>query len=208
MVRSRVKICGITRSQDARAAVEAGADAIGLVFYAGSSRCVEIDQAVEIVRGLPPFVARIALFVDASVQAIEQVLTHLPIDAIQFHGNESPAFCHQFGVPFIKAIRMRSAASLVQGLAQFSLASAFLLDSYRADQAGGTGASFDWSLFPQQAPAPCILAGGLHAGNVAQAIDATAAYAVDVSSGVESQPGIKSAELMREFVQQVIGLAQ
>lgn len=201
-MRTRVKICGITRSQDADFAAKNGADAIGLVFYPASPRAVTIAQARQIVADLPPFVSVVALFVDADAQQVQDCLTALPIDVLQFHGDESPAFCEQFGKPYLKAIRMREDADLTILAAKYSTASGLLLDSYQPGVPGGTGTTFDWSLI-SQIDKPIILAGGLNAENVAVAIQQVQPYAVDVSGGVESAKGIKDSKKISAFMREV-----
>jgi len=202
-LRTRVKICGITQKKDALTAIQYGADAIGLVFYAPSTRCVSISKAKEIVQGLPPFITVVALFVDASSSEIQEVLSNVAIDLIQFHGDETPEFCQQFNRPFIKAVRVKSETNLVQYANNFSSAKALLLDAYSEGMPGGTGQTFDWQLIPQNLPLPIILAGGLKSENVQQAIQMVKPFAVDVSGGVEISKGIKSPEKIAHFMQQM-----
>lgn len=202
-MRVRVKICGITRVQDALVAVEQGADAIGLVFYAPSSRCVNVAQATEIVKHIPAFVSVVALFVNAEVAYVNEVISKVKPDLLQFHGDETPEDCARYSVPFIKAIPVKADTNLVQCASTFSSAKALLLDTYAEDLAGGTGQVFDWNLIPKQLNKPVILAGGLNAGNVASAIAQVNPYAVDVSGGVEKSKGIKDAEKIAAFMQQV-----
>ncbi len=199
----RSKICGITRIEDALAAVEAGADAIGLVFYAKSPRAVSIEQAAAILRVLPPFVTTVGLFVDMPRDELRQLLERLPLDLLQFHGDESPADCEGYGRPYIKALRVRPGEDVSAIMAPYSGARGILLDTFVAGVPGGTGASFDWSLVPGDAGKPIILAGGLDAGNVAAAIRQVRPYAVDVSGGVEAGKGIKDAGRIRAFIQAV-----
>lgn len=200
MSRTLVKICGITRSTDALAACEAGADALGLVFYGPSPRCVTAEQAREIVAAVPPFVTIVALFVDATAATIQRILDCVPIDCIQFHGDETPAFCAQFQRPYVKALRMRPGADIRQLAGSFVGARGLLLDSWQPGVPGGTGQTFDWAAIPAGLARPLVLAGGLHAGNVAAAIATVQPAAVDVSGGVESAPGIKDADKMNRFV--------
>ncbi len=200
---TRIKICGITRSEDARAAAASGADAIGLVFYAKSPRHLTLPQAVQVVRALPPFVTRVGLFVNPSENEVHEALRATALDVLQFHGEEPPEFCAQFGRPFLKAIRVKVGVDLVQCAARYSGAQGLLLDAFVEGVHGGTGASFDWALIPQGLPLPVILSGGLHAGNVAEAIRQVRPYAVDVSSGVESARGIKDAEKIAAFINEV-----
>jgi phosphoribosylanthranilate isomerase len=202
-MRTRVKICGITRAEDAQTAARLGADAIGMVFYDASPRNISIEQAQALARSLPPFVCRVGLFVDADPQFVKEVMELVPLDMLQFHGNESATDCDKFRKPYIKAIRMESGLSVSERMNEFSGASAMLLDTYSTSVAGGSGESFDWSLVPQERPMPIILAGGLHAGNVAEAIRVAHPYAVDVSSGVERDKGIKDADKMSAFINEV-----
>lgn len=201
---TRVKICGITRVEDALAAVEHGCDAIGLVFYRHSPRCVEIERAAEIVAQLPPFVSAVGLFVDASAAEIGSVLNAVRLDMLQFHGDESPEMCERFGMPYLKAVRVKPETNLLQYAADFSRARGLLLDAYAAGVPGGTGLAFDWSLIPQGLSRPVILAGGLNADNVADAIRQVRPYAVDVSGGVEREKGIKDAARIAAFMRGVL----
>jgi phosphoribosylanthranilate isomerase len=201
-VRTRIKICGITRPGDARAAADAGADAIGLVFYPPSPRFLSVERAVEIRDALPPFVQTVALFVNADAAQVSQVLGRVKPAMLQFHGEETPDFCAQFGVPFVKACRVRPGLDPVAYLQPFSRATAWLVDSF-VPEYGGVGESFDWSLVPRSLARPLILSGGLHSANVAQAIRAVRPWGVDVSSGVESAKGVKDAAKMAAFVAEV-----
>lgn len=206
MQRTRVKICGLTSVEDALQAAELGADAIGLVFYPRSSRALTAQKAGSIRKALPVFVNVVGLFVNPTEADVELVLKHVHLDCLQFHGDESPAFCASFGLPYMKAIRVRPELNLLSEISRFSNSSAILLDSYDKHVAGGTGTSFDWSIAQQcvaQSEAKIVLAGGLDASNVAGAIHQVKPYAVDVSSGVESAPGKKSPERMREFIDEV-----
>lgn len=200
---TRIKICGITRAEDAHAVAASGADAIGLVFYAKSPRHVSAEQAAQLVAVLPPFVTTVGLFVDADAAFVREVLRVVPLDVLQFHGDETPEYCTQFGRPYLKAIRVKAGVDLLQCAAQFSTAQALLLDAYVAGVPGGTGATFDWGLIPRQLPLPVILSGGLDAENVAEAIERVRPYAVDVSSGVEAAKGIKDAAKVAAFVKEV-----
>ncbi|UJJ31925.1 phosphoribosylanthranilate isomerase [Halopseudomonas maritima] len=200
---TRIKICGITREQDALAAAAAGADAIGLVFYAPSPRAVDARQAARIVAALPPFVTTVGLFVDAEPDAVRAVLAEVPLDVLQFHGEESDDYCRQFGRPYLKAVRVRSADQLQDVAAQWPGASGILLDSYKPGVPGGTGEVFDWRLVPRERDWNLVLAGGLTAANVRQAIDEMQPWAVDVSGGVEAAKGIKDLEKINAFVQEV-----
>ena len=201
----KIKICGLTRPQDAQAAAELGADAVGLVFYAKSKRCVDAAQAAEIVAALPPQVVKVALFVNESAEQIRRILGAVPIDIVQFHGDEAPEFCHQFGKPYWKAVRVRSAQDIAVAAGRYADAAALLLDAHIEGQYGGTGQVFDWRLLPETMPLPWILSGGLNPGNVAAAVRQTGAAWVDVSSGVEQAPGIKSRDLMADFIRQARG---
>lgn len=202
-MRVRVKICGITRLEDALDAVAQGADAIGLVFYEGSPRNVTISQAAEIVNQIPAFVSTVGLFVNAESSFIREVISKVKLDLLQFHGDETASECAAFSHPFIKAIRVKSDTNLVQYAADFSAAKALLLDSYAEGVAGGTGQVFDWNLIPKELAKPVILAGGLTADNVARAISLVKPYAVDVSGGVEASKGIKDVAKIAAFMQQV-----
>jgi phosphoribosylanthranilate isomerase len=198
--RTRIKICGITQVDSALAAADAGADAIGLVFYANSSRAVSAAQAAAICAALPPFVSTIGLFVDASADEINAVLDAVPLSALQFHGAEAPDFCARFARPYLKALRMRADLDLFAAAEQFAGASALLLDTYRAGVAGGTGEVFDWQRVPRELAPRIVLAGGLNPDNVAQAVAQVRPYAVDVSGGVESAPGVKDITRIHSFV--------
>ena len=195
----RIKICGITRPEDALAAAEAGVDAVGLVFYAKSKRAVTAVQAREITAVLPPFVSAVALFVNEQPDVIRQILRQVPIDVIQFHGDEDDDFCRQFDRPYLKAVRVQSAADIQTACAKFPNARALLFDAYHPTEYGGTGQSFDWTLLRGNIGKPWILAGGLTAGNVAEAVKTSGAVAVDVSGGVESAAGVKDALKIKAF---------
>ncbi|MGD8514977.1 MAG: phosphoribosylanthranilate isomerase [Granulosicoccaceae bacterium] len=202
-MRTRIKICGITRPEDGLAAAMAGADAIGLVFYPKSPRAVTIEQARAICAVLPPFVTTVALFVDAEHFAVQDVLSAVPLDLLQFHGAETPAECGAFDRPFIKAVRMREDVDLAQTASDYAAGQGLLLDAWSSTGAGGTGEVFDWARVPRDLDSPIILAGGLHPANVAAAVRATRPYAVDVSSGVEVSKGIKNADKITAFIQAV-----
>jgi len=205
-MRTRVKICGITRGEDAQLAVDAGVDAIGLVFYEKSPRFVSAESAAEISRTTPAFVSRVALFKDADKAVITSVLQAVEIDLIQFHGSETPDFCQQFALPYIKAIGMKGTehdANFLRSSAEnYHSAKALLLDGHALGEAGGTGESFDWASIVT-VNKPIVLAGGLTPENVAQAIALVQPFAVDVSSGVESAPGMKDKEKVMAFMKQV-----
>jgi len=198
-----VKICGITRVEDALTAVAQGADAIGLVFYAPSPRAVSIEQAVAIAEQMPAFVSVVGLFVNAEEHYIKEVTSRVQLDLLQFHGDETPEQCAQYGLPFIKAVRVKSDTNLVQYAKDYSASRALLLDTYTEGVAGGTGHVFDWGLIPPDLNKPVVLAGGLTAENVAFAIKQVKPYAVDVSGGVEASKGIKDAAKIAAFMQQV-----
>ena len=200
MIHTRIKICGITRAGDAQAAVAHGADAIGLVFYRKSPRAVTVEQAQRIVAVVPPFVSVVALFVDELADEITRVLDSVQIDLVQFHGDEAPEFCRQFRRPWIKALRVRPGLNLEEACHTYRDARGVLLDSWREGVPGGTGKVFDWQLASGKLPLPVVLAGGLHADNVASAIAGVRPCAVDVSGGVEQSPGIKDAEKIRRFI--------
>ena len=199
----RSKICGITRIEDALIAAEAGADAIGLVFYAKSPRAVSIQQARDIVAALPAFVTTVGLFVNASREELNDVLAGVALDLLQFHGDETPAECESYQRPYIKALRVKPGDDIAQLAAPYAKARGILLDTYVPGVPGGTGAAFDWSLVPSGLPQPVILAGGLSAANVQAAIEQVRPYAVDVSGGVEAGKGIKDAAKIRAFMQAV-----
>ena len=197
---TRIKICGITRVQDGLAAARLGAHAIGLVFYDASARAVDAQQARSIVDILPPFVTTVGLFVNAEAAAVRETLAKVPLQLLQFHGDETPDYCAAFGVPYLKAVRVRLGVDLLQYARDFRTARGLLLDAYVEGVHGGTGATFDWSLIPQSLPLPIVLSGGLYADNVAAAVRAARPWAVDVSSGVESAKGIKDAVKMEAFM--------
>ncbi|KPN74123.1 phosphoribosylanthranilate isomerase [Neisseria sp. 74A18] len=196
----RVKICGITRPEDALAAARAGADAVGLVFYEKSKRRITVAQAQEIVRVLPPFVSVVALFVNEDAARIHDILAQVPVDVIQFHGDEDDAFCAQFRRPYLKAVRVRHAEDIQTACAQFPNARALLFDAYHPTEYGGTGQQFDWMLLPKQLDKPWVLAGGLTPENVAEAVRVSGAAAVDVSGGVEVSGGIKDHDKIAAFL--------
>jgi phosphoribosylanthranilate isomerase len=202
-MRTRVKICGITRIEDAIAAAQAGADAIGFVFDPKSPRHVHPDQALKITRALPPFVTTVGLFVNPAPDAVEGVLGHVPLDLIQFHGNEKPEQCRRYHRSYIKAIHMKPGVDPREMARLYGDAAGLLLDTYVADVAGGSGQVFDWSRIPPDLGKPVILAGGLTPENVAAAVRQAHPYAVDVSSGVESSKGIKDANKISAFIEAV-----
>lgn len=206
----RVKICGITSVADAQLAVKAGADAIGLVFYAPSPRAVSIAQAREIAASVGPFVTVVGLFVDADEAFVREVFANVALHVLQFHGDESREYCEQFQRPYMKAIRMRPELDVIQTITEYPGAAAILLDAYRPGVPGGTGETFDWQRVPSRtsqhstlqfsASQPIVLAGGLTAENVALAVQSTHVYGVDVSGGVESAPGKKDPHKIEQFI--------
>lgn len=204
MERTRVKICGITRPEDALAAANAGADAIGLVFYPQSRRAVTVPQAQAIRRALPPFVSVVGLFVNPEPELVRKYLDALPLDLLQFHGDESASFCNSFGHPWIKAVRVRDAGVVAEAQKTYHAAIGLLADAYDPEQYGGTGRTFNWEWLPSSPALPLILAGGLNADNVGAAVRRVRPWAVDVSGGVEDAPGIKSAVLIQKFIREVI----
>ncbi len=204
--RVRVKICGITSVEAAQVVANAGADCIGLVFYEKSPRNVSIEKAAEICKSLPPFVTCVGLFMDPSTKFVETVLANVGLDLLQFHGSEKPEFCQSFPRPYIKAIGMvgidtEDDFKLIAD--QYTDAKGFLVDSHATGKAGGTGKTFDWSHIPQNYAKPIILAGGLNPNNVADAMQACDVYGIDLSSGVESQPGIKDEQKITQLMKEV-----
>jgi phosphoribosylanthranilate isomerase len=200
-MKPRIKICGLTRRDDLLAAVQAGADAIGLVFYAPSARCVDLQTAAALARAVPPLISVVGLFVNADAAQVRETLAAVPLHLLQFHGDEDERYCRQFDRPYLKAARVKPGLDLVQYAASFPTAQAIVLDAF-VDGYGGGGKVFDWSLIPprQTMGKPIVLSGGLDAGNVGEAIARVQPAAVDVSSGVESAPGIKDAEKIRAFI--------
>lgn len=205
--RTRIKICGITRLEDAQAAVVAGVDALGFVFYSKSPRVVTVEQVHDIIYALPAFITTVGLFVDAPTGDVTKTLCRVPLNLLQFHGDEEAAYCEQFGIPYIKAIRVKQGDDINKKIESYTSAAAILLDTYKEDVPGGTGESFDWALIPSKTIKPIILAGGLTPENVVQAITQTKPYAVDVSGGVEKQKGIKDLEKIKAFVRGVQSVA-
>jgi phosphoribosylanthranilate isomerase len=202
MTRTRIKICGITREEDLAVAVAAGADALGFVFYASSPRYVTPERAAQLVVHVPAFVTRVGLFVNEKAETVRAVLARVPLELLQFHGDEDAAYCSQFGRPWIKAARVKPGFDLLEYALAFAQApgvSGLLLDA-DVEGYGGGGKTFDWALIPRNLPLPVILSGGLHPGNVAEAVRAIRPWAVDVSSGVEAARGIKDAQKITEFI--------
>ncbi len=201
--RVRVKYCGITNVENAKVAASLAIDAIGLVFYAKSPRCVDIEQASKIIAVLPPFISVVGLFVNPTSAYVEQVTSQVALNMLQFHGDEPESFCNGFLLPYMKAVRMAPNVDVLTEIGRYNSASGILLDSYHDKYAGGTGEQFDWSRVPESTNMPIILAGGLNIDNVAQAILKTNPYAVDVSSGIEASKGIKDNVKMQRFMNEV-----
>lgn len=206
MTAVRIKICGITRVEDALVATSAGADAIGFVFYAKSPRAVDVEQARAIIAALPPFVTTVGLFVNMARDELHGLLSRVPLDLLQFHGDESVSQCEGFGRPYIKALRVKPGDDIAARVNEYPSASGILLDTYVEGVPGGTGEAFDWSLVPADLSKPVILAGGLQPGNVAEAVRQLRPYAVDVSGGVEASKGIKDAQKIAAFIQAARGV--
>lgn len=202
-MKTRVKICGITRSEDAQAAIRHGADAIGFVFWPQSSRYIDPEAAAEITALIPPFVAAVGVYVDPDAAWIEKTSRIARLSLLQFHGDETPEFCDQFSLPYIKAVRVKEGTDLLQYAERYRNSRGLLLDAYSADMPGGTGHTFDWELIPRNLSMPLILSGGLNSNNVALAIQQAKPWAVDVSSGVESAKGIKDERKIFAFMQGV-----
>ncbi len=199
----KIKICGLRDPETALATARLGADAIGLVCYAPSARAVDIVTACCIARALPAFVCTVGLFVDADPGYVREVLACVPLDLLQFHGDESPEYCRQFGRPYLKAVRVKPGLDLLEYAARYADARGILVDTYTPGTPGGTGETFDWSLLPAGLPLPLILSGGLNPGNVVHAIRQVRPWAVDVSSGVESARGLKDVAMVAAFIEQV-----
>ena len=202
-MRTRVKICGITREQDAEAAVQFGADAIGFVFYAPSPRCVTVERAAAIARRLPPFVTTVALFVNAEPDVIAGVVDGVGVDLLQFHGNECAEYCARHARPWIRAVRVKPETDLQDAQTEFASGRGLLLDAYRPGVPGGTGETFDWGRIPPELAPRIVLAGGLASHNVGDAIRRVRPFAVDVSGGVESEKGIKDPRKIKAFLEEV-----
>ena len=203
-MRTRVKICGVTRPEDAAMAADLGADAVGLNFWPPGSRCTDAGRAKEIVAALPPMVTPVGVFVDPERSEVERVLARAGLSVLQFHGDENPSECECYGLPYIKVIRVRGGEDWDGIEARYAGARALMVDSYRRDLPGGTGATFDWSLAPVDLGKALVLAGGLRVDNVAQAVRVVRPYAVDVCGGVEESPGRKSPALVGAFIREVI----
>jgi len=197
---TRVKICGITRIEDALTAIRLGANAIGFIFWDKSARYIDPKEARKIVMALPPFVTVVGVYVNPSSEWVEETCSIAGLNLLQFHGDELPEFCSQFPLPYIKAVRIRSGIDLLQYAAQYSSSNGLLLDSYVEGVPGGTGRTFEWSLIPENLSLPLIVSGGLDAKNVCEAIRKAKPWAVDVSSGVEITKGIKDADKIAAFM--------
>ena len=202
-MRTRVKICGITREQDALAAVEFGADALGFVFYEPSPRCITVRHAAEIAQALPPFVSTVALFVNADSDTLAEVVDAVGVDLLQFHGQECPEYCARHRRPWIRAVRVRPETDLLAARTEFANGRGLLLDAYRPGVPGGTGETFDWDRIPPQMASGIVLAGGLNPDNVGDAVRSVRPFAVDVSGGVESRKGIKDPAKIKAFIEEV-----
>ena len=200
---TRIKICGVNHLDDALKAVECGADAIGIIFVEKSPRYASLTDARVIAESMPPFVTVVGLFMDASAKEVKEALKVVPLNLLQFHGDESPEYCDQFGMPYIKVLRMRENVNVVAFAQEYPNAAGILLDTYKMGVGGGTGHTFDWNLIPEDVPLPLILAGGLTPENVASAVETVKPYAVDVSSGVESEPAIKDHKKIEQFIKEV-----
>ena len=202
-MRTRVKICGFTRVEDAVCAAQLGVDAIGLVFYPPSPRHVEIDQAIKIINALPAFTTVVALFVDEQEARIREVLARVPIDCLQFHGDEPAEDCRIYGKRYLKAVRMQQGTDVSMLAQRYHDAAGLLLDAYHPGAKGGTGSRFDWNLVPKNFTLPIVLAGGLNPANAKEAVATVRPYALDVSSGVEAEKGVKDAGKMAAFLSEV-----
>ena len=206
MSRVRVKICGIKSPEDGLVAAHAGADAIGLNFFPPSPRYVEPERARDIAQALPAYVNRVALFVNEPTETVERVLARVPVDTLQFHGDETPEFCSQFGMPYVKSVGVRARRDIELAAEQYVDATALLLDQFDRERWGDTGELFDWTLIPGERRMPIVLAGGLTADNVAEALRVVRPYAVDVSGGVESERGVKDPAKIEQFLRGVMNV--
>ncbi|MCW8964159.1 MAG: phosphoribosylanthranilate isomerase [Gammaproteobacteria bacterium] len=208
MMTPRIKICGITSLEDALMCASHGIDALGLVFYPPSPRYISVEAAREIISSLPPFITVVGLFMNAEAQEVENVINNCRIDRLQFHGSETAQYCQQFELPYFKALAMGDGQpDFTQLSDEYAQASAFLLDSHRRDESGGSGSVFDWAIVPADVTKPLILAGGLTPDNVQLGIRTVLPYAVDCSSGVEQKPGVKDPEKVRQFVENVVNVS-
>ncbi len=201
--RTRVKVCGLTRPEDALAAARLGADAIGIIFYPPSPRGVDIDAARRVRAAVPPFVTVVGVFVDPEPDFVRRAIAEVALDMVQFHGDEPPEFCQAFGRPYLKAVRVREDVDLNRFARRYASARALMLDSYERGMKGGTGKTFDWSLIPDELELPFILAGGLTPENVAEAVASVSPFAVDANGGVEASPGIKDPVKIEAFIREV-----
>jgi len=202
-MRTRIKFCGLTRTQDIQTAVALGVDALGFVFVAGSARNVDVKTAIQLISAVPPFVIKVGLFMDASTGHVEQVIQNIDLNLLQFHGSEDEEFCAQFEKPYLKAVPMGSELSAAEYCMAFKSATGFIFDSHGEGQMGGSGEKFAWTDIPKNLNKPIILAGGLNVDNVAEAIRVVRPYAVDVSSGIETSKGIKDPVKMEQFIKEV-----
>ncbi|MGH1536928.1 MAG: phosphoribosylanthranilate isomerase [Gammaproteobacteria bacterium] len=202
-MQTRIKFCGLTRIQDVQYAINLGVDALGFVFVKNSARNVDIATAVNLTREVPPFIIKVGLFMNAQAEDVRQVMKHVKFNLLQFHGEEDEAFCKQFNTPYIKAVPMGSTSSVVEFCDSYKTATGFILDSHASGQMGGSGEKFAWEDIPKDLNKPIILAGGLTANNVAEAIRVVQPYAVDVSSGIEAGKGIKDPAKMEQFIKEV-----
>jgi|SRR5680860_95467 len=200
---TRVKICGLTRVEDVKAAVANGADALGFVFYEPSPRAVTVGQVELLARHVPAFVSVVGLFVNPSEEQVREVLDRIPLDLLQFHGDETADFCGQFSRRWIKAVRVQSTEQIERAFAEYHAAAGLLVDAWDSERYGGTGHSFNWGLIPSERSLPLILAGGLSSDNVFRAVDQVKPWAVDVSGGVEKSKGIKDIEKISDFIKEV-----
>lgn len=200
MSRVRIKFCGMTRKEDILSAVALGVDAIGLIFAPESRRCISISHARTLLSDMPPFVDAVAVLVNPKPEMVQRVLDEIPVQLLQFHGEETPEFCEQFNFPYVKAVSVHSAQAIVDAMNAFSSASALLLDTPAAGVHGGTGRTFDWQMIPDSLPKPYILAGGLNETNIESALKHTHPYAIDVCSGIESSYGIKAHDKMKRVI--------
>ena len=202
-LRTRIKMCGMTRIEDIAAAAALGVDAIGLILYEKSPRYVSVEKARHLLQNIPPFISVVVVVVNPDVAWLSQTISELPIQYVQFHGDESPTFCGQFGLPFIKAIPAISGEIISNAMKEYSQASAILVDTPSTTIRGGTGVSFDWGMIPTQVNKPLILSGGLDVANVQKSIKQVSPYAVDVCSGIEASSGIKDRDKMTQFVKEI-----
>ncbi len=202
-MQTRIKFCGLTRQLDVQQAVALNVDALGFVFVKASAREIDIDTAISLVSHVPPFIIKVGLFMNAQVADVENVIKHVKLNLLQFHGDEDEAFCAQFDMPYIKAVPMASTSSVEDFCGRYATATAFILDSHAQGQMGGSGEKFAWSEIPKNLNKPIILAGGLTVDNVAEAIRVVRPYAVDVSSGIETSKGIKDPAKMEQFIKEV-----